>query len=93
MPSHAGGKGILGNVATTVGELALQKGVPFLAKKKGGEAGRYYASEAMRDPKLQKKAINYGLSKARPAIEKLGSGLLDQLSTKIRPNKRRGQSR
>ena len=42
----------------------------------------------MRDPKLQKKAINYTLSKARPVIEKVGSEMLDQLSTKVPPNLR-----
>ena len=42
----------------------------------------------MRDPKLQKKAINYTLDKARPVIQKVGSEMLDQLSTKVRPNQR-----
>ena len=43
---------------------------------------------AMRDPKLQKKAINYTLDKARPVIQKVGSEMLNQLSTKVRPNQR-----
>ena len=86
-PSHAEGSGILGDVAMAVGDLAITKGIPYLAKK-GVEAGRYYASEAMRDPKLQNKAINYTLDKTRPVIEKVGSEMLDQLSTKIRPNRR-----
>ena len=64
--------------------LQLQKESHIL-RKKSVEAGRYYASEAMRDPKLQKKAINY---KARPVIQKVGSEMLDQLSTKVRPNQR-----
>ena len=42
----------------------------------------------MRDPSLQKKGINYGLKKVRPAIDKVGRELLDQLSTKIRPKGR-----
>ena len=50
--------------------------------------GRYYGSEALRDPKLQKKAINYALSKAQPFIQKTGADILDQLSTKIRPKKK-----
>ena len=50
--------------------------------------GPYNASEATRDPKLQKKAINYELKKARPAIEKVGCPLLDQLSTNVRPKER-----
>ena len=53
-----------------VGDLAITKGIPYLAKK-SVEAGRYYTSEAMRAPKLQKKAINYTLDKARPVIQKV----------------------
>ena len=87
MPSHAEGSGIFGDAAMAVGDFAITKGIPYLAKK-SVEAGRYYASEAMRDPKLQKKAINYTLDKARPVIQKVGSEMLDQLSTKVRPNQR-----
>ena len=86
-PSRAEGSGIFGDVAMAVGDLAITKGIPYLAKK-SVEAGRYYASEAMRDPKLQKKAINYTLDKARPVIQKVGSEMLDQLSTEVRPNQR-----
>ena len=86
-PSRAEGSGIFGDVAMAVGDLAITKGIPYLAKK-SVEAGRYYASEAMRDPKLQKKAINYTLGKARPVIQKVGSEMFDQLSTKVRPNQR-----
>ena len=50
--------------------------------------GRYYTSEMLRDPKLQKKAIDYALDKLNPAIENVGSQALNQLSTKIRPNKK-----
>ena len=78
---------MLGNIAVTVGDLAIEKGIPFLAKK-GLEAGRYYASEALRDPNLQKKALNYTLDKARPAFQKVGSEMLDQISTKVLPNRR-----
>jgi len=42
----------------------------------------------MRKTALQKKAVNYGMKKARPAIEKVGRELLDQLSTKVRSNYR-----
>ena len=48
--------------------------------------GRYYGSEGLRDPKLQKKAINYAMSKATPFIQKTGAEMLNQLSTKVRPN-------
>jgi len=56
--------------------------------EKGAEAGRYYASEFMRDPKLQKTAINYAIKKAPPVNQKVGSEAINQLSTKVRPNYR-----
>jgi len=86
-PSLAEGSGILSSVGDTAAELFLSKGIPYLAKK-GVEAGRYYASEEMRDPSLQKKMIDYRMKKARPASDKVGRELLDQLSTKIRPNEK-----
>ena len=61
-PSEMAGKRILSSVADTALEFGISKGVPWLAKK-GVEAGRYNASEAMRDPKLQRKAINYAIKK------------------------------
>jgi len=42
----------------------------------------------LRNPALQKKAIDYGMKKARPAIDNVGHELLVQLSTKIRPKGR-----
>ena len=81
-PSRAEGDSVLGNITMTVGDLAIEKGIPFLAEK-GLETGRYYASEALRHPNLQKKAINYTLDKARPVFQKVGSEMLDQISTKI----------
>ena len=50
--------------------------------------GKYYTSEALRNPKLQKKAIDYALDKLNPMIQNVGSQALDQLSTKIRPNRK-----
>ena len=50
--------------------------------------GRYYGSEALRNPKIQKKAIDYALDKLNPIIQNVGSQVLDQLSTKIRPKKK-----
>ena len=50
--------------------------------------GRYYGSEALRNPKLQKKAIHYALDKLSPMIQNVGSQALDQLSTKILPNRK-----
>ena len=49
--------------------------------------GRYYGSEALRNPKLQEKTIGYALDKLSPMILNVGSQALDQLSTKIRPKK------
>jgi len=40
----------------------------------------------MRDPKLQKKAIDWGIKKATPVSQKVGSEAINQLSTKVRPN-------
>jgi len=53
-PSHAEGGSVLGNIAMTVGDLAIEKGIPFLAKK-GFEAGHYYASEPLRNPICKRK--------------------------------------
>ena len=49
--------------------------------------GRYYGSEALRNPKFQKKALDYALDKLNPMIQNVGSQALNQLSTKIRPKK------
>ena len=50
--------------------------------------GRYYGSEALRNPKLQKKAIDYALDQLNPMIQNVSSQALNQLSTKIRPKKK-----
>ena len=67
--------------------MFVHHGIPWLGKK-AVEMGRYYGSEALRDPKLQKKAIDYALDKLNPMIQNVGSQALDQLSTKIRPNRK-----
>ena len=74
-------------LASTGTDMLIQHGIPWLGKK-GVEMGRYYGSEALRNPKLQKKAIDYSLSKATPMIQKTGSKMLDKLSTKTRPKRR-----
>ena len=48
--------------------------------------GRYGASELMRNKKLQKKAVNYGINKLTPFIQDSVGTAMDQLSTKVRPN-------
>ena len=42
----------------------------------------------MRNSDLHKKVLNYGMKKAAPLVKKVGHELLDQLSTKVRPNRR-----
>ena len=83
-PSLAEGSGIDKDIAGTAMDLFLKQGVPYLAKK-GLEIGRYYASEAMRDPKLQRKAIDWAVEKGKPMFRKVGNTVLDELSTKVRP--------
>ena len=74
-------------LASTGTDMFLHHGIPWLGKK-AVEMGRYYGSEALRNPKLQKKALDYALEKATPFIKKTGSEMLDQLSTKVRLNKK-----
>ena len=66
----------MSNLGNTAAELYLTKGVPYLGKK------------ALRNPALQKKAVDYALNKLNPMIHNIGSQALNQLSTKIRPNKK-----
>ena len=73
-------------VAGTALDMFVHHGLPWMGKK-AAEMGRYYGSEALRNPKLQKKAIDYALDKLNPVIHNVGSQALDQLSTKIRPKK------
>ena len=81
------GNGLLLNISNTAAELFLTKGVPYLGKK-AVKMGRYYTSEMLRDPKLQKKAIEYALAKLNRTIQNVGSQAFDQLSTKTRPKKK-----
>ena len=63
------GEGIASSIADTGLDLFIHKGIPWLDKK-SVEMGRYYTSEAVRNPKLQKKAVDYELSKTTPFIKK-----------------------
>ena len=56
--------------------------------RKAVEMGRYGASELMRNNKLQKKAVNYGINKLPPFIQDSVGTVMDQLSTKVRPKKK-----
>ena len=42
----------------------------------------------MRNKKLQKKAVNYGINKITPFFQESVGTAMDQLSTKVRPNKK-----
>ena len=53
--------------------------------RKAVEMGRYGVSEAMRNKKIQKKAVNYGINKLTPFIQDSFGKAADQLSTKVRP--------
>ena len=81
------GSGLMDSIASTGADLLIHHGIPWLGKK-SVEMGRYYTSEALRNPKMQKKAIDYALDKLNPMIQNVGSQALDQLSTKIRPKKK-----
>ena len=74
-------------IASTGADMLIHHGIPFISKK-AVEMGRYYSSEALRNPKLQEKAIDYALDKLNPMIHNVGNQALDQLSTKIRPNRK-----
>ena len=80
------GAGVMDTVAGTALDAFVHHGLPWIGKK-AVEMGRYYGSEALRNPKLQKKAIDYALDKLNPMIQNVGSQALNQLSTKIRPKK------
>ena len=56
--------------------------------KKAVEMGRYGESELMRNKKLQKKAVNYGINKLTSYIQDSVGTAMDQLSTKVRPKKK-----
>ena len=50
--------------------------------------GRYGASELMRNKNLQKKAVDYGMKKLSPFIQDTVGSAMDELSTKVRPDKK-----
>ena len=74
----------IGGVAA---DALYHHGIPWLGKKTF-EMGRYGASELMRNKDLQKKAVNYGLKKLSPFVVDTVGSAMDELSTKVRPNKK-----
>jgi len=72
------GDGIL----SSLGEMAVEgaiKATPFIAETALNTA-RDVASHAMRDPKLQQKAINYALKKGRPLVDEAESAVINKLA-------------
>ena len=90
-PSERAGKQIGGDVFDTVvgttADAFVEHALPWMGRK-AVEMGRYGASELMRNKKLQKKAVNYGISKLTPLIQDSVGTAMDQLSTKFRPKKK-----
>jgi len=80
------GKGMGSTLLGNALELGITHGIPWLAKK-GLEAGRYYTSEAMRNPKSQQKAINYAIKKGRPLINEAGKSAINKLADYVEPEK------
>ena len=76
---------------TDVGGIAADAlyhhGIPWLAKKTV-EMGRYGANELLRNPNLQKNVVDYGMKKLTPFVVDTAGKAMDQLSTKIRPDKK-----
>ena len=67
--------------------MFVTHGLPWMGKK-AVELGRYGASELIGNKNMQTRVIDYALDKVNPFIQNVGSQALDQLSTKIRPNKK-----
>ena len=81
------GEGIMTDIGGVAADALYHHGIPWLAKKTV-EMGRYGASELMRNKNLQKKAVDYGMKKLSPFIEQTVGSVMDELSTKVRPNKK-----
>ena len=83
------GSGIGSILLTAALDLGMAA-APIIGKE-ALQAGRYYTSEALRNPKLQQKAIDYALDKAKPILSKVGKEAITQLSASIRPKRKDGK--
>ena len=81
------GEGLMTDVVGIAADALYHHGIPWLAKKTI-EMGRYGASELLRDKKLQKKAVDYGMKKLTPFVYDNAGKAMEQLSTKVRPHKK-----
>ena len=75
------------DVGGVAAEALYHHGIPWLAKK-SVEMGRYGASALMRNKNLQKKAVDYGMKKLSPFIQNTVGSAMDELSTKVRADKK-----
>ena len=86
-PSEKAGGDVFHTVVGTAADAFVEHALPWMGRK-AVEMGRYGASELMRNKKLQKKAVNYGINKLTPFIQDSVGTAMDQLSTKVRPKKK-----
>ena len=81
------GGDVFDTVVGTAADAFVEHALPWMGRK-AVEMGRYGASELMRNKNLQKKAVNYGISKLTPFIQDSVGTAMDKLSTKVRPKKK-----
>ena len=86
-PSEKAGGDVFDTVVGTAADAFVEHALPWMGRK-AVEMGRYGASEFMRNKKLQKKAVNYGINKLTPFIQDSVETAMDQLSTNVRPKKK-----
>ena len=79
--------GLFDTVVGTAVDGFVEYGLLWMGRK-AVEMGRYGASELMRNKKLQRKAVNYGINKLTPLIQNSVVKAMDELSTKVRPKKK-----
>ena len=79
-PSQAGGD-LFDTAVGTPTDLFVHYGLPWMGKK-AVEMGIYNGSEALRNPKLQNKAIDYSLDKLSPMIQNVVLKLLTNYQPK-----------
>ena len=86
-PSEKAGGDVFDTVVGTAADAFVEHALPWMGRK-AVEMGRYGASEFMRNKKLQKKAVNYGINNLTPFIQDSVETAMDQLSTNVRPKKK-----
>ena len=87
-PSYHG-EGIESTLLTKALDLGM-KAAPVVGRR-AWQAGKYYTSQALRNPRNQSAIINYALDKGKPILTKVGKEALTQLSASIRPKRKDGK--